>query len=411
MTCLRGIAYTPGFAHSSRVMGTYTETSHQSWGSRFGDSIKGVLFGVLLFFAAFPLLFWNEGRAVERARQLEQGMGAVVSISATALAPDNEGKLVHLTAQLMSEQTLSDMDFKVSTDALALRRVVEVFQVQEIKHTETRETAGGGEETKTTYEYKRIWSERLIDSDHFNQNAMRELKVKERNPDSKPYDNWSTMARVIRAGAFELSPKLKSQLDDFTGLTLGEKDHDALPKKLRKKLDLHNGMFYIARKPDKPRVGDARIKFQILRAPPQGVTIIAQQRGNSFAEYPIEGADPLEQVLLPGTVSAAQHFGAEMESNEQLTWILRVVGFLMMSVGLFLIAGPLVRIADLIPLIGDVLAMGAFIVAAAFSLPFTLITIAMGWLFYRPIIAIPLLLFAVVNITLVFVLRKKRHSA
>lgn len=402
-----------GFEREARdpVMGTYTETSHQSWGSRMGGSIKSVLVGVVLFLAAFPLLFWNEGRAVERARQLDQGLGAVVSISPTELVPENEGKLVHVVSPLMSEETLTDMDFKVTTDALELRRTVEMFQVKEIKHTETVERIGGSKETRTTYEYKRIWSERLIDPDGFNQNAMREMKIEERNPKTRPYDNLTTTARVIRAGAFELSPRLKKQLGIATGLVLGEQHHKALPKKMRKRVKLHDGMFYIARKPAKPRVGDVRVKFQIVE-PPGEVTIIAQQRGKSFADYPIDGADPLEQVLQRGAVSAEAYFGAEQESNEQLTWILRVVGFLMMSVGLFLIAGPLVTIADLLPVVGDVLAMGAFIVAAVFSLPFTLITIAMGWLFYRPIVAIPLLLFAAVNITLVFVLRRKQlHCA
>ena len=45
-----------------------TETTTESWGSRLGNSIKGVLFGLALFIGGFPVLFWNEGNSVKRAR-------------------------------------------------------------------------------------------------------------------------------------------------------------------------------------------------------------------------------------------------------------------------------------------------------------------------------------------------------
>ena len=47
---------------------TYTETETISYGSRISGSFKGMLPGILMFLGAFPLLFWNEGRAVKTAR-------------------------------------------------------------------------------------------------------------------------------------------------------------------------------------------------------------------------------------------------------------------------------------------------------------------------------------------------------
>src|SRR4051812_752026 len=52
---------------------TFTEHSSQSWGSRLLESIKSVLIGLVLFVVAFPLLFWNEGRAVHTAKCLAEG--------------------------------------------------------------------------------------------------------------------------------------------------------------------------------------------------------------------------------------------------------------------------------------------------------------------------------------------------
>ncbi len=53
---------------------SFTEVSSQGWFSRIGDSIKGILFGIFLFIAAFPLLWWNEGRSVERYNSLKEGL-------------------------------------------------------------------------------------------------------------------------------------------------------------------------------------------------------------------------------------------------------------------------------------------------------------------------------------------------
>ena len=50
-----------------------TETTTEGWGSRLGSSIKGVLTGLALFAAGFPLLFWNEGNAVKTAKAIDAG--------------------------------------------------------------------------------------------------------------------------------------------------------------------------------------------------------------------------------------------------------------------------------------------------------------------------------------------------
>lgn len=44
-----------------------TETTTESWGSRLGNSIKGVIVGLGLFVLGFPVLFWNEGNSVKTA--------------------------------------------------------------------------------------------------------------------------------------------------------------------------------------------------------------------------------------------------------------------------------------------------------------------------------------------------------
>ena len=77
-----------------------TETTRISWGSRLGSSFKGILFGLVLFVAGFPFLFWNEGNAVKTAKAIDEGEGACVSLESNEkVDPEMEGKLVHLTGK------------------------------------------------------------------------------------------------------------------------------------------------------------------------------------------------------------------------------------------------------------------------------------------------------------------------
>src|SRR5580693_6549847 len=119
----------------------YVET--QGYGSRLFESIKGVLLGLVLFAISFPLLWWNEGRAVQTARSLEEGASSVVSV--TSLDPSNEGKLVHYTGDAVTTETLADPELGVSAVALRLQRNVEMYQWQE--KSESHENTGGSKTT------------------------------------------------------------------------------------------------------------------------------------------------------------------------------------------------------------------------------------------------------------------------
>lgn len=127
-----------------------TVTSSQSWFSRIISSIKSVLVGLALFVISFPVLFWNEGRAVQTARSLEEGAGAVVSVPADSVDAANEGKLVHVSGAV-STQPLTDPDLGVQAEGVKLVRNVEMFQWKEEERSEKKKKLGGGEETVTTY--------------------------------------------------------------------------------------------------------------------------------------------------------------------------------------------------------------------------------------------------------------------
>ena len=102
---------------------SFSEVTSQSWFSRLGNAIKGVLLGIILFVVAFPLLWWNEGRAVKTAKGLKEAGGAVVSVSADKVDPAHDQQLVHLTAEAATEETLSDADLTAALGRSGTRPV------------------------------------------------------------------------------------------------------------------------------------------------------------------------------------------------------------------------------------------------------------------------------------------------
>lgn len=356
---------------------TTTEVTNESCVSRLWNSIIGVGIGIILFLIAFPVLFWNEGRAVKTARGLAAGKSQVVSVSADKLDPANEGKLVHLSGMATTEGTLSDPQFSIQAPkALRLRRTVEMYQWKENEKREKRKKLGGGQETVTTYTYEQVWDDDLLDSRNYKESSNHQ------NPTALPYNSQSWEAEDVKVGAFKLGA-LTEQVDAWTKLAVNEARNGLKP---------NNGLLYSGANPNTPVIGDARIEFESV--PPSDVSLVAVQKGDSFVEFDSgQGGGNVFRLML-GKKTAAEMFAQMEAENTTLTWILRVVGFFLMVIGISLIFRPLVVVADVVPIVGSLLESGLGFVAFALAVPLTLVTIAVGWIAYRPLLGITLLLVA-----------------
>src|SRR5258707_5575313 len=147
-----------------------TEVTHTGWLQRIVQSFVGAVIGVLLVIGSIVLLWWNEGRAVDAIRALDQGARQLVEANAPAVDPANNNKLVHLSGAMTTPASARDTAFGVgSDDLLRLRRTVEMFQWTEQKSTRTQKNLGGSETTETTYSYRKEWSDHPVDSAHFHE--------------------------------------------------------------------------------------------------------------------------------------------------------------------------------------------------------------------------------------------------
>src|SRR4051812_11739481 len=145
----------------------FREVSNQGWLSRLGSSVKGVLVGGVLTLICVGVLFWNEGRAVNEAKRIQEGQVACVSVDAAKVDPANEKKEVHISGDATTNDKVADDVFGVSASAIRLKRFVEMYQWKEKKETSKRTKLGGGEETVTTYNYSKGWDDELQDSSQF----------------------------------------------------------------------------------------------------------------------------------------------------------------------------------------------------------------------------------------------------
>ena len=364
---------------------SFTEVTSQGWGSRILASIKGVLVGGAFFVGAFPLLVWNEGRAVKTARSLEEGAGAVVSVPADSVSAGNEGKLVHVSGQASTTETLSDPDFGVSAPAIRLQRVVETYQWDEDVKSETRKKLGGGEETVKTYSYKKVWSDRLIDSGRFKSPEGHE------NPAATPFEAQQWTAQSVKVGAYRLSGEQVGRLDKTEPVTIDPAAK--LPGAIAERVKAVPGqnLFYAGKDPASPAVGDARVSFKAVR--PATVSLVARQVGETFEPYHAKAGGTVD-LLEYGQKSADAMFQAAQAANTTLTWILRGVGFFIMFLGLVMVFKPISVFGDVIPIVGTLLGAGLAVFAGAVAAALSLVTIAISWLFFRPLVGIALLLLA-----------------
>ncbi len=359
--------------------GGFSETTHRSWFQRIGDSIKGILVGLILVVGSGALLFWNEGRAAKTAAALSEGASVVISAPNNAVAPGNEGKLIHVSGETSAAKEVTDPALGFSQKGLKLSRSVEMYLWKETKETKTREKLGGGEETVTTYRYSKVWSDRQIDSSRFRRASSH------RNPAFPSTRSRSFAVQDARLGAFRIGQNVIGRLGSGERVDVPPTLKEEVVKKLGPRAKLENGTIYVGFNPSSPSVGDVRITYSLL--PLQAVSVVAKQTSGAFSPYTASNG---RQILLAttGTKDAAAMFQTAQDENTMLTWGLRVLGIFLMFAGFAMILKPIAVFASVIPLLGNIAGFGTSLIAMLATAITAPIIIAIAWFFYRPLVSI-----------------------
>lgn len=375
----------------------YQEVKTTSYGTRVGNSFRGIGSGILLFIAATVLLWWNEGRAVKTTKMLNEAQGAYVEMEDPGrIDPALDGELVHATAVATTQDSLIDARFGFGATAISLQRSVEYYQWVEHSESESEDKLGGKEVTTTTYTYSKEWVSSPVQSESFKdpeyQNKNRVLAV---------VDSDVQWARKVTFGAYTLNDGLVHSISSCEPVQLAIdeailKDLNDGISRIQKKDSLNYvhqaaNVLYIGRVPASPEVGDVRITWE--KVVPAKVTIISQVDGDTFKPFTAKNGKTF-QTLVMGKKDASEIFESEHSTNKILLWVLRILGVILVIAGLKGIFGFLQTILKVVPFLANILGWGVSLVCFVAGLAWSLVVIALAWLTYRPILGISLLVIA-----------------
>ncbi len=267
--------------------------------------------------------------------------------------------------------------------------------------SKTEKNTGGSETTTTTYSYVQEWTSNPADSSTFKEPAGHT------NP-AMPYQNQTFYVNNASVGVYPVNIQELS-LPGQTELVLNSSMVNP-----RYAGSLNGNYIFI--KPggygyyggtSSPTVGDLRIHYTAL-ASDINVTVFGLLQGGNIVPFIYKGEDKLYHARM-GTRDEA--IATLSKEHKTVGWILRLVGFLMMWIGLTMFFGPINAVLDVLPFLGNIsrtlISIAMFVVALVLSIA----TIVVSMIAHNPI---ALIITIVVIIGIVFLIgrlvRKKKAS-
>ena len=361
----------------------YKVRTTTSYGSRVGNSFKGVVTGFLMFIAGTIVLFWNEGNFVRTKKSLQEAEGVVVRVNDVSKIDDAlNGQLIHASAFADTEDILIDDMFGISESAIALIREVEYYQYEELSREETRDRIGGGQETITTYTYEKRWVKEPVNSANFHDPSYQSANsVLKRIEAKKEY------AKNVSFGAYRLPAFMISSISGSVPVEAKIPSDEMI--------HVNGNEVYFGESTSTPQIGDVRVT--LTKIMPADISILGKVNGSTFEQYVTKNGKSFSRLSM-GTVSAENMFADAHSENNMLTWLLRIIGILLVVFGLKSMFSILPAVFKILPFLGNIVEAGVGLVCMVGGCAWSLLIIAIAWLFYRPLIGIPLLVLSIAGI-------------
>jgi hypothetical protein len=369
----------------------FTETTTTGWGKRIMNSVMGALIGVLLFFFAFVVLWKTEGRT-----NYAKIAGKAVALSTQNVDQNGQDQLVSATGLLETPDSVGDPDFIRPGNYLMLQRTVEMYAWRERSSSKSKKNLGGSETTTTTYTYEKEWTSNPDNSAEFKKpegHANPGLDVEEKE----------FYAGHANLGAYALDLQ-NMQLPDAQKLDIGQND---LSSNLADSFKLAQGYLFKGKGTlSEPQVGDVRLSFGALTSGKK-VTIFGKLIGSAIEPYLIKGETRFYRAIS-GTRDEAI---AKLKQEYKVAgWMGRIIGFLMMWLGLFLLSGPLHNVLDVLPFLGTASRFVAGLITFPVALVLSIITIIISLIAHN-VIALVVVLAAIAGLLFYLKQRKKAVAA
>ena len=373
-----------------------SDTEEQSWGKRLINSIMGVGFGFVIIALASGFLFDNEGSYINQKMGLEEAQGITVAINdVEVVRPELDGKLLHATAEASTRDVLSDALFCISYQGMQLERKLEFYQWEE--DDDTRKNNNG--RARTTYNYRRVWVDSPINSGRFHERKGHENTVL-----ISGMDPMTEYARKVRFGGYSLSSSQVRMMGNERSYSLSGYKPPVLQQPSRVEGDY---LMISKQTTTSPQIGDMRVSWNVIE-PKQIVSVVAQQRGASFSPY-VSKSGAKVSLLEMGRLSAEEMYAAAHSSNVFYTWVIRIIGTFALMIAFCLILSPLSYFASFVPFLGQIVGFVTFVLGCLLGFTLSVLIIAVSWFFFRPMVAIAMILGIGCIIYGVIKLRRKKR--
>lgn len=389
----------------------YTETKTTGYGSRLSSSFKSIGFGFILIIIATVLLWRNEGNTVRTAHDIKEvGNNATHVDNIQTVAP--EGKLIHANGIAKTGDMLTDPEFKLSVNALCLEREVKYYQWVEHAKVTTRDKMGGSQEEETTYTYQCEWVNNPVESKDFHDPQYRYIN---NNIATPRIHEHSVYASNISFGAYRIpesfiksvahcaskeypqlniDPEILKSLNKSMGeaQTTGSRIKSNISKMFGSGNDstsyewvhVSGNEIYLGQSASSPNAGDMRIIFTAYQ-PSAEISLVAVVKGNSFTEYQTKNNNKTNYIMS-GTKTLEEMMQSAEESNEMWTWGFRILGVILVCLAFKMLFGFLVTLLKVVPFLASILNWGISIICTILGLVYSIIIIAVAWIFYRPLL-------------------------
>lgn len=328
--------------------------------------IISLIVGIIIFIGSFAVLWINEGNNAKKIAIANYASKNAIQVDAQKINRENDGQLIATSAETISDAVLGDENINVS-DTLIVSRKVEMYQW--IENNE-------GGNTK----YEKAWSEDFVDTSYFENKSYK-------NP-SFPIKSEVFSANTAKFGNYTLNNNQILLIESENQIT-------DLPQ--NPKYTIINGSYFSGKDIENPQIGDVLISYSYVPSK-TAISIIGQQKeDNTISALPYKNTEIY--IQYDGNLSKDDIIKAYKQDNSTFTIFIRIAGCLLMFLGLKLFISPIIDIFNLIPILGKIADLILSIVLFLISICLSLITIAIAWFAYRPILSV-LIILVVFTITI-----------
>ena len=354
---------------------------------RRGCFFGGILVGIVMIAVLTVVLFKNEGNAVNRKKALENIDNAVEISSAV------DGDLIIMSGEAKTDAVIIDEAFSVEAPANTLKMEKTVSMYQWVEHSETDDN------DNTTYTYNKQWSTMLQDSSNYHTQAGHE------NPAAMIYSGGEYTANEVYIGDYMLDSVFVNKLNKY-------QPYNTMQVPLKDlNFSVNENKIFISATGNtsitSPGIGDYLVEYEIVQG--ETITIVGGKSGSNIVSYYTKNGN-LNEVSY-GIKDKAVLKQEKIDENTRNTWIIRIASVFGLMVAFGMLFSPLTNLLGRVPILGSIVNGGVALVGGLLGGAWGIVVIAIGWLYFKPVLAISLIVGVVAIVVLVARCRKQKEAA